>query len=315
MAGYGNRDAAIAAYYESLYKAGAVEEGYQFYGCAYETDGEIHLYVTEQEQKIFAFTLACKSKQQHCTPVQLQTSWLKVPKGNRQLYKRELQIDFAKQLAEQYSQDFFHVIKSLPQTKNNFPAESYIRHQNETLDCAGELSDLELFENTVAMMTQRKLVSTETAEKCLQHSRQMRQQMSQYEVLPTGEKHQYAGFCILEPDGSKKYRQYARYATAQKAYEEAQLQQKKLSPLFMKTYSFDPVDFRQVQEHKDAFGRLLREKLDSRYMKEISEILESAVYTFSQEEWAELQHACAGFNQWESEAFLLFLAESGYRHP
>ena len=305
MQTYGGRDAAIGQYYKMQLEKGAVEENFQFYGCTYLENGEIGFYITEKEQKFFSFLLACEQNNIYCTPPYLQTFWAKIAKGERQLLKRKFQFEMLMQMQDQYSAEFFALITELLKIEATDDANFIFSQWKEELDSSYDEDALLLFEATLSMAVQMKVLTQYTARKYLNWLNNLKQQLQDDKIQEQGEKHFYAGFAVL--DIKKNIIQYQKYSKQNTAWEKrVQMlnQDTIVTPVLVKEKFFDGINFMVVQKKNAEFEACLKKNFDTGYFERLKQIYELPML-ISDEQKNEMMKKCFALEkEQEKVAFL-----------
>jgi len=264
---YASRDQATGEYYEKLLRAGAVKLEFSLLGCVYLERGQLGYYVTEKEEKFFQFLLQCERNNIYTTPATLQADWCMVAKGERQTLKRNLQIRLLKKLRAQYHHDFFDAIRKLNGLIAQDWATPLLEPWYHALDSCFDADLLHLFESTLSMMAQMKLLQDGSKQKYLRWLQKQQKQLEVDEVAQEGERHIYAGFGYLEREDRRQitYKQYTKYYTAWRERQRFLQQGKVVSPVFTKTYFFDAIGFQVIQNAKQQFLQTMERIMDQQY--------------------------------------------------
>jgi len=273
MQSYGGRDAAIGQYYEMQLKKGAVEENFQFYGCTYLENGEIGFYITEKEHKFFSFLFACEQNNIYCTPPYLQTFWAKIAQGERQLLKRRFQFEMLEEMQDRYSPEFFMLIGELLAIEAVDDADLIFSKWKQELDSSYDEDALLLFEATVSMALQMKVLTKYTAEKYLIWLDNLKQQMQEDKVQEQGECHLYAGFAAFNiKNNTIRYQKYSKRNTAWEKRAQTLNKDTIVTPILVKENFFDGINFMIVQKKNAEFEECLKKNFDTRYFEYLKQI-------------------------------------------
>lgn len=267
MNSYGGRDSAIGKYYTTYLKNGLVEEEFVIYGCIYIKDKEPYLYITGKEKSFFAFQLECEKNGYYCTPGIRKTFWSTVAKGERQKLKRSYQYQVIDELKDIYSAQFFDMINDLSEIPPKEYAKELMQVWDKKLDICGDMEQLNLFESTVSMLIQMKLLTKETGRKFIARVEKLKGQFAE-EGLMEGEKHTYFGLGYMKIDGSDNKIEYLMFDGYHNAWEKRQrllMERCIVSPIISKNLFFNAVDFRIVKEYKDMFIRMLKNTINEDY--------------------------------------------------
>jgi len=264
---YASRDQATGEYYEKLLQAGAVKLEFSLLGCAYLERGQLGYYVTEKEEKFFQFLLQCERNNIYTTPAMVQTDWCMVAQGERQTLKRSLQMRLLRKLKAQYHQEFFDAIQQLNDVTAQNWAAPLLESWYQELDSCFDADLLQLFESTLSMMAQMKLLQENSKQKYLRWLQMQQKQLEVDEVVQEGERHIYAGFGYMERDDRQQitYKHYTKYYTAWQERQRFLQQGKVVSPVFTKTYFFDAVGFQVIQKAKRQFLQTMERIMDQQY--------------------------------------------------
>ena len=275
MDSYGGRDAAISQYYTTYLKNGLVEEEFVIYGCMYIKENEPHLYITGKEKTFFAFQLECEKKGYYCTPGIRRTFWNTVAKGERQNLKRKYQLQVMQELKDLYSERFFAILNELMSIPSKDFAKPLIDSWDKRLDICGDIAQLELFEATVSMLRQMKLLTTDTGMYYLTRIEKLKRQFCEDEGFYDGEKHSYAGFGYIKTDmnaGQIEYLMFDSYYLAWQKQQKLLAENYIVTPIVSKVLYFDAVDFRVVKKYKEIFYQKIQSLLDKNYFELLQEI-------------------------------------------
>jgi len=268
MDSYGGRDAAISQYYTMYLKNGLVEEEFVIYGCIYIKENEPHLYITGKEKTFFAFQLECEKKGYYCTPGIKRTFWSTVAKGERQTLKRGYQFQVMQELYMLYSKEFFELINVFMNIPAKDDAKELMDYWNKQLDTCGSIAQLDLFEATVSMLIQMKLLTGSTGSEFLSRVEKLKQQFYEDEGFQDGEEHTYAGFGYFKKDSKDGHMEYLMFDSYYNAWQKQQqllAQKYMVSPILAKTIYFHAVDFRIVKEHKNLFFYEMQRLMGNEY--------------------------------------------------
>ena len=273
MKSYGGRDQATGLYYEKLLNAGAVDEEFQLFGCMYLEHGEPGFFVTEKEKKFFEFQLDCEQKGIYCTPPMLETYWAKVAKGERQKLKKQFQFDLIEKLERQYHSSFFENIKRISEIPSSDAAEIVFSTWKSELDSCYDLDLLHLYEATVAMALQMKLLTPYSGMKYLNWVKQLKKQLMEDELRQDGELHTYAGLAYMDSgDETIRYIQYGKHYTAWKKRQQLMLEGKLVSPVLIKNLYYAATDFSIIQEKRKHFEQCMKEIMNAKYFEYLKEL-------------------------------------------
>lgn len=310
MQNYGGRDQATGFYYDRLLKAGAVDEEFQLYGCMYLSETEPGFYITGKEQKMFDFLLQCEQQGVYCTPVLLQTYWTKVACGERQKLKRQYQFNVVKRLESLYGTLFFSVVQELNCVGGNNAAESLLQEWKEQLDGCCDVDLLHLYEETVAMAVQMKLLFSDKAEKFFKWVKQVEEQLTHDELLQEGDAHTYAGLAYMAGNSETIcYLQFGKHYAAWQKRQQLILEGNIVSPVFRKQMFFSATDFRIIQQKKQEFETCMREKMSVEYFDYLKQLY-TLPTVFSKEKYRKIFDTMAKqWNQNEKKAFQLYSAQ------
>lgn len=268
MDSYGGRDAAIGQYYTNYLKNGLVEEEFAIYGCVYLKENEPYLYITGKEKTFFSFQLDCEKKGYYCTPGIKRTFWSTVAKGERQNLKRSYQFQVMQELQTLYSEEFFKLINVFMDIPAKDDAKELIYYWEKQLDVCSNIAQLELFETTVSMLIQMKLLTASTGTVFLSRVEKLKQQFYEDESFQDGEPHTYAGFGCFKTGNKDEQMQFLMFDSYYNAWQKQQqllAQQYMVSPIIAKTVYFHAVDFRIVKEYKNMFFHELQSLMGNEY--------------------------------------------------
>ena len=268
MQSYGGRDQAISLYYDKLLNAGAVDEEFALYGFMYLENHEPGFYITGQEQKVFNFLMHYEQQGIYCTPVLQKNYWTKVAKGERQKIKRQYQFDMVRTLESMYSKNFFSGVEKLGQTMPADTALEVLSHWKDEMDVSYDMDLIHLYEVTVAMAVQMRLLTIYTAEKFIKWAHELENQLKMDELQQEGDVHTYAGLAYLDDDGKNiRYLQFGKHYTAWQKRQQLMMEGKIVSPVFDKKMYFSATDFRIIQKKKQEFEGCMKEKMGEWYFE------------------------------------------------
>lgn len=257
MQSYGGRDQAMGFYYDKLLKAGAVDEEFALYGFMYLENQETGFYVTGQEQKVFSALMQYEQQGIYCTPVLQKNYWAKVARGERQKIKRQYQFDMVKKLETMYGSTFFEVIARLCEVSSGDVALPVLTAWKTELDGSYDADLLHLYEATVAMAVQMKLLTAHTAEKLINWVQGLEGQLMLDELQQDGEAHTFTGLAWLDEKGEIHYQQYGKQDMAWKKRQKLMLEGNLVSPVFLKEMYYTATDFRVIQEKRQEFEQCM----------------------------------------------------------
>ncbi|MGI1659285.1 MAG: hypothetical protein ACRKFN_09930 [Desulfitobacterium sp.] len=304
---YAGRDAATSLLYSKLKEAGAVEEVFEFFGCAYSKKNKIGYFVTNKEKEFFDFIGQCEQKGIYCTSGIKQHYRCKATNNELQNMKSNYKMDTLKKVQESYSGNFFQIMSQLI----NIPARNYAEKlfQEWKLELDGCMNEdrLSLFETTLSMAISMKLLDYTVGKTISGWVQQKKKQFEDNLLIKKGEKHLYAGLVYLECErGVKNYALYPQYDRAWQARQKLLKEAFIVSPIFTKEVYFNPTNFTVIEEKKQQFHNLLVSIMDNSYVSLIKQIYDLPQIV-SKEYYENLYKQMNSFaTQREIDDFLLF---------
>lgn len=273
MQGYGSRDQAIGFHYVKLLNAGAVEEEFQMLGCMYMKGEEIGFYVTEKESSFFQYLLSCEQKGIYYTPAILQTNWAKVAKGQRQILKRYYQFSLVEKLENIYSKSFFSKISKLQEMPSSNIAMNILTDWKNELDGCCDIDLLYLYEATISMAIQMKLLTLDGSVQLIQWVHQIEELLSGDIIHHNNKCHTYAGLAYQENREEEiRYLQFGSHYAAWKKQQELIYRGNLVSPIFVKRLYYEATDFRIIREKKAEFEKCMRLKMGGNFFERLQQL-------------------------------------------
>ena len=266
MNSYGGRDEAISRYYTMYLKKGLVEEEFVIYGCVYIKDQVPRIYVTGKEKSFFAFQQNCEKEGSYCTPGIRKSFWSTVAKGERQKLKRDYQFQVLQELKTLYSKNFYGILNELTEITPKDYAKSILESWDKKLDICSDIAQLNLFEATVSMLKQMKVLTDASSIYFLSHVEKLKKQFAEDSVYTEGEKHTYVGLGYSNmADSPIEYLTFDSYYTAQIKQQQLLAKGYLVSPIFSEERYFNAVDFRVVKQHKEEFTQKMKTLMGEQY--------------------------------------------------
>lgn len=104
------RDMQSSIEVQNLANLGYFDEEFQFYGCAYQINGQIQCLISEREEAIYDFSGKSMTKNIYPSPIMSHLERSKLPSGQKEAIKLQFKLALVDKLKTAYPPLFFDTL-------------------------------------------------------------------------------------------------------------------------------------------------------------------------------------------------------------
>ena len=192
------RDVECGLDYARLYELGCFDREFVVYGVCYWQNGSTHYLVSENPEKIYKFVNASMLDECYCSDVLKRVVQHNVASGTEDIVKKEIMLDMAKELHEQYGASYFEKMRSWIEKIPSDAAYGMLLQQQDTLQGCFDRIKIELFEQLCYQALEHKTLTRARYDEFQRWIKHIYKQMEDDIIEKDKFKRDFAGFAYKE---------------------------------------------------------------------------------------------------------------------
>lgn len=262
-------DLKIAEDVQEMANLGYFDTEFTMYGCAYLENGKRYYKISPNAADIYRFIEACNLKNVFPSNVVEYTKKCAVPAGMKEVIARDVKLELARQLSEDFPIEFFETLYLLADQVTNDFACDYLLGQVDALEGLFDIEALQRFENTLNYMFSCRRITADTFLSLHAWLKDERKSMLENFVSKDIFEKTMYGIMYLDND-HVRYIENARMEYVYKKIYDIERQGGVVTPAFEKTYWYN-YRYRLADVVKD-YRRLLRNVFTKKYLEQLETV-------------------------------------------
>lgn len=258
------RDVECGLDYARLYELGCFDREFVVYGVCYWQNGSTHYLVSENPEKIYKFVNASMLDECYCSDVLKRVVQHNVDSGTEDIVKKEIMLDMAKELHEQYGASYFEKMRSWIEKIPSDAAYGMLLQQQEDLQGCFDKTRIEMFEELCYQALVHKTLTRIKYDEFQRWIKHVYKQMEDDSIEKDKIKRDFSGFGYVEKDQIKYFFDANIVNVWEKKYERAK-KGNLVTPILCHQYWFSTLS--TLQKVRGDFKNLLAKYIDEDYIQ------------------------------------------------